>query len=155
MYQPDRIFRAKDFAIALLAIYVSMTLASIAAEFGPTGLATALASLAGAAGLLFWFAAGTKRGTGIAFPVYFLAIISFPIAFVVLFIGLLIFVDQSTEWMWLPLSLLSAAGNVGFQIRTGPDAPLIAYVWFWVPNMLLPGFAALIARGTLSAFRRT
>ena len=78
MYQPDRIFGLKDFLIALLAVYLSMTLAGWAAGFGPLGLSTALASLVAAAGLLFWFAAGTKRGKGIAFPVFSLRSSSFP-----------------------------------------------------------------------------
>ena len=61
--------------------------------------------------------------------------------------------EQPSEWTWMPVTILCAAANVGFQIRTGPDAPLFAYVWYWVPNMLLPGIAALAARGALTALR--
>jgi hypothetical protein len=92
-----------------------------------------------------------KRGKSIAFPVYFLAVVTFPLAFVIFLVGLLLL--RPSDWLYVPIEVLSAAANVGFQIRAGPDAPLFAYILYVVPNMLLPGLAALAARGTLAALR--
>jgi hypothetical protein len=154
MYEPDRIFTSGDFLVALLAIYVATTLAGIAAGLLPSGLFAALGSLAIAIALLLVFAAGTIRGRRIPVPVYFLAVVAFPVVLGILLVGLLYLLPSpSLEWTSMLIWDLLAAVNVGFQIRGGPDASLASYFPFWAANMLIVGIGAIAARGVLALLR--
>ena len=139
MYQAERIFRPRDVLKALLAAYGALTVAGASVSILPPGWPAAVGTLALAMLLLLGLAGGTSWGRRIGTSAYVAAGMLLPFLYVVVFVALAMALTKLDRLDLLgPLGVFFMAGNVGFVFHGGPDAPLEAYVLFWLPNMILP-----------------
>lgn len=148
MYQAEKRFRPRDVLKALLAVYAALTVAGASTLLLPGGWPAAVGSLALAILLLLGLAVGTPWGRRIGTSGYISAAMLFPFAYVVVFVVLAMVLTRLDRLDMLgPLDVFFLAANVGFVFHGGADAPLEAYVVFWIPNMILPilGIALLRA----------